>query len=281
MTRALIVVDVQNDFCEGGSLAVAGGARGGIPHQRPGARPGTRQSRVIVSTSSWWRPRDHHIDPGEHFLRSARLRPTPGRIHCVVGTEGAAFHPNPTPQPSMLFFLKGEHAAAYSGSRGKDADGTVLEAWLQGTRHLRGRHLRNRDRLLRGAEPLSTPSGPASPTRVLTDFIAGVALGRSPLRGPLPRDEAERARPPQSNLSTGPLCFDKPVLSLSKGSTSGGRLSHRWLWEHPLQDVGLEEHQQAHHDQEQQAPADHLAEDVALASGHLRQPPRRSRGSAG
>ncbi|MTV28757.1 isochorismatase family protein, partial [Nitriliruptoraceae bacterium ZYF776] len=58
MSTALIVVDVQNDFCEGGSLAVTGGAQvasdiagliasGGYP--------------IVVAT------RDHHIDPGSHF----------------------------------------------------------------------------------------------------------------------------------------------------------------------------------------------------------------------
>ena len=52
-------------------------------------------------------------------------------MHCVVGTEGAAFHPNLDPQPFDAVFLKGEHAAAYSGFEGKDADGTGLEAWLQ------------------------------------------------------------------------------------------------------------------------------------------------------
>ena len=45
-------------------------------------------------------------------------------MHCVVGTDGEAFHPNLDPQPFDAIFLKGEHAAAYSGFEGKDADGT-------------------------------------------------------------------------------------------------------------------------------------------------------------
>jgi nicotinamidase/pyrazinamidase len=60
MSRALIVVDVQNDFCEGGSLAVAGGAAvaAGVT-ELIGSTPGRWEH--IVATRDW------HIDPGLHF----------------------------------------------------------------------------------------------------------------------------------------------------------------------------------------------------------------------
>ena len=150
MTRALIVVDVQNDFCEGGSLAVAGGADvafriNGLVHAWHEAEPRDREYAAVVAT------RDHHIDPGEHFSDEPDFVDS-WPHHCVVGTEGAAFHPNLDPQPFDAVFLKGEHAAAYSGFEGKDADGTGLDGLVAGTRHHRGRHLRHRDRLLRGAE---------------------------------------------------------------------------------------------------------------------------------
>ena len=66
MARALIVVDVQNDFCEGGSLAVAGGADvafriGELLHHWHEAEPDDRDYAYVVAT------RDHHIDPGDHF----------------------------------------------------------------------------------------------------------------------------------------------------------------------------------------------------------------------
>ena len=129
MTRALIVVDVQNDFCEGGSLAVAGGAEAafrinGLIHAWHEAEPRDREYDVVVAT------RDHHIDPGDHFSEQPDFLDS-WPAHCVVGTDGAAFHPNLDPQPFDAVFLKGEHQAAYSGFEGKAADGTDLDSWLK------------------------------------------------------------------------------------------------------------------------------------------------------
>src|SRR5688572_2363382 len=79
MHRALIVVDVQNDFCEGGSLAVAGGAEvaAGITDLIGSATPGYRH---VVAT------RDHHIAPGGHFSDDPDYAET-WPPHCVTGTE--------------------------------------------------------------------------------------------------------------------------------------------------------------------------------------------------
>jgi nicotinamidase/pyrazinamidase len=49
----------------------------------------------------------------------------------VVGTDGEGFHPNLDPQPFDAVFLKGEHAAAYSGFEGKAPDGSSLADWLK------------------------------------------------------------------------------------------------------------------------------------------------------
>lgn len=129
MTRALIVVDVQNDFCEGGSLPVDGGAEvafriGSRLHAEEQLSPAAREYAVIVAT------RDHHIDPGAHFSADPDFVDT-WPPHCVVGTEGAAFHPNLDPQPFDAVFLKGEHQAAYSGFEGRTADGIHLAQWLR------------------------------------------------------------------------------------------------------------------------------------------------------
>ena len=129
MKRALIVVDVQNDFCEGGSLAVAGGADvafriGRLLHAWQDAEPRDKQYAYVVAT------RDHHIDPGDHFSREPDFEHSWPR-HCVVGTDGEAFHPNLDPQPFDAVFLKGEYAAAYSGFEGKDPSGTGLADWLR------------------------------------------------------------------------------------------------------------------------------------------------------
>ncbi|MFF8504207.1 isochorismatase family protein [Streptomyces anulatus] len=127
MHRALIVVDVQNDFCEGGSLAVAGGAdvAAAITDLIGAAQPGYRH---VVAT------RDHHIDPGDHFSASPDFEHS-WPAHCVAGTEGVGFHPNFAPAVASgaidTVFDKGAYAAAYSGFEGSDENGTGLAQWLR------------------------------------------------------------------------------------------------------------------------------------------------------
>lgn len=127
MRRALIVVDVQNDFCEGGSLAVAGGAdvAAAITELIGQAPAGYRH---VVAT------RDHHVDPGDHFSdRPDFVRSWPP--HCVAGTEGIGFHPNFAPVVASgaidAVFDKGAHSAAYSGFEGADENGVSLAEWLR------------------------------------------------------------------------------------------------------------------------------------------------------
>ena len=129
MARALIVVDVQNDFCEGGSLAVSGGADvafriGTLLHEWHEADPGQHRYSYVVAT------RDHHVDPGDHFSATPDFVTSWPR-HCVAGTDGVGFHPNLDPQPFDAIFDKGEYAAAYSGFEGMSQDGHTLTAWLR------------------------------------------------------------------------------------------------------------------------------------------------------
>ena len=124
--RALIVVDVQNDFCEGGSLAVTGGAAVARRISDLLAVNDTTSGtgyRHVVAT------KDFHIDPGEHFSDTPDYRVSWPR-HCVVGTEGAQFHPDLDPSPVEAVFTKGEYSAAYSGFEGRDAAETPLSDWL-------------------------------------------------------------------------------------------------------------------------------------------------------
>jgi nicotinamidase/pyrazinamidase len=127
MHRALIVVDVQNDFCEGGSLAVAGGAdvAAAITELIGQAQPGYRH---VVAT------RDHHIEPGGHFSDHPDFVDSWPR-HCVAGTEGVGFHPNFAPAVASgavaAVFDKGAYAAAYSGFEGTDENGSTLGEWLR------------------------------------------------------------------------------------------------------------------------------------------------------
>lgn len=127
MHRALIVVDVQNDFCEGGSLAVNGGAdvAAAITDLLGNASAGYRH---VVAT------RDHHIDPGDHFSDEPDYVDSWPR-HCVAGTEGVGFHPNFAPAVASgsldSVFDKGAYSAGYSGFEGADESGTSLAEWLR------------------------------------------------------------------------------------------------------------------------------------------------------
>jgi nicotinamidase/pyrazinamidase len=132
MTRALIVVDVQNDFCEGGSLPVEGGARvaaeiGGLLHHWVRRDDQAPAFDVVVAS------KDHHIDPGHHWSREPDYVDS-WPVHCQVGTDGEAFHPNLDPQPFDAIFLKGDHEAAYSAFEGATVDGDGLAEWLRSHR---------------------------------------------------------------------------------------------------------------------------------------------------
>jgi nicotinamidase/pyrazinamidase len=127
MHRALIVVDVQNDFCEGGNLAVAGGAEVAAATTDLVAEA-TAGYRHVVAT------RDHHIAPGNHFATNPDFAHS-WPPHCVAGTEGVGFHPNFAPAVASgavdAVFDKGAYAAAYSGFEGLDENGTPLAQWLR------------------------------------------------------------------------------------------------------------------------------------------------------
>ncbi len=121
MVKALLVVDVQNDFCEGGSLAVPGGAAvaAGIS-----ALLATADYPVVAAT------RDAHRDPDGHFSS------TPDYVdswpaHCKIGTAGAELHPNLDTQRLDAVFDKGEWEAAYSGFEGTNGEGSTLADWLR------------------------------------------------------------------------------------------------------------------------------------------------------
>lgn len=136
--RALVIVDVQNDFCEGGSLPVTGGSAvaTAIANHLRDNRSGYS---TVVGTRDW------HIDPGSHF---AVTPPGPDFVdtwppHCVVGPDGTAT-PGALSHPALdgvielglidAWFHKGEHAAAYSGFEGAalvDGERVRLADWLR------------------------------------------------------------------------------------------------------------------------------------------------------
>jgi nicotinamidase/pyrazinamidase len=121
--RALLIVDVQNDFCEGGSLAVAGGAATAAAISRYLAAEGRTYATVVAS-------RDYHVDPGDHFSDHPDfIRSWPP--HCVAGSPGALFHPALDTTQVRAVFSKGRNSAAYSAFEGFDDNGTALGSWLR------------------------------------------------------------------------------------------------------------------------------------------------------
>lgn len=119
--RALLIVDVQNDFCEGGSLAVVGG------------RSVVGKINALLATPHGYdhivATQDCHIDPGAHFSDNPDFIDSWPR-HCVAGTHGADFHPDLHTEQIEEVFRKGAYAAAYSGFEGT-ADGVGLAQWLR------------------------------------------------------------------------------------------------------------------------------------------------------
>lgn len=125
--RALVIVDVQNDFCEGGSLAVAGGTAVAADTSAH-LRDHRDTYAAVLGTQDW------HVDPGTHFSDRPDFA-TSWPPHCRVGTSGAELHPALDTAQVQAWFTKGEHAAAYSGFEGateQDGRRVALADWLTG-----------------------------------------------------------------------------------------------------------------------------------------------------
>lgn len=120
--HGLIVTDVQVDFCEGGALAVAGGAA-----------TATRISMLLASDHGYdviIATRDHHIDPGDHFHDEPDYEDS-WPPHCVADTPGAHWHPNLAFRDFDAVFFKGQNSAAYSGFEGATDSEEPLIEWLR------------------------------------------------------------------------------------------------------------------------------------------------------
>lgn len=124
--RALVVVDVQPTFCEGGALAVEGGDAVAEAIARHAAeRRG--EYGLVVTTQDW------HVDPGRHF---ATPPDEPDYVdtwppHGVAGTAEAELHPALADLRPDASVKKGAYAAAYSGFEGVDEQGRDLAAILR------------------------------------------------------------------------------------------------------------------------------------------------------
>jgi nicotinamidase/pyrazinamidase len=171
--RALLVVDVQNDFCEGGSLAVAGGSQVAASITEWLDEHADRYA-AVAATADW------HVDPGGHFAAEPDYVDS-WPAHCVVGTEGAAFHPAVAAaiERAGAVFRKGRRSAAYSGFEGYAGEPGAqvgLAQWM----HQRGVEAVDivglaTDHCVRATALDAVAEGLR--TRVLLDLTAGVAAG--------------------------------------------------------------------------------------------------------
>lgn len=171
---ALLLVDLQNDFCPGGALQVPGGDRVLEPANRAAALFASAGLPVVAS-------RDWHPTVTRHF------RPFGGSwpVHCVQETAGAAFHRDLILPPDTLIVSKGTDPKldGYSAFEGRDPHGRKLDTILRklGVRHLYLAGLATDYCVLcTGREALRN----GYLVTILTDAVAGVDL--------LPGD-AERA----------------------------------------------------------------------------------------
>lgn len=134
--KALIVVDVQVDFCPGGALAVEGGNEIALDiasHLELEAR--SPYYDHVFFTRDW-----HEAPPstnGGHFGDPPDFVDT-WPVHCVMGTPGAAFHPALAPYVQAAdtrgggdLFLKGTGRPDYSGFQGVNRRGYSLDEWLR------------------------------------------------------------------------------------------------------------------------------------------------------
>ena len=119
MRNALLVIDIQNAFVEGGSLPVAGGRDVAAMVSRH-VRHFKTEYQFVCAT------RDYHEDPGDHFSDHPDFRNS-WPPHCVAGTPGAGLCPpiqNLVREKLISTVLtKGQHAAAYSGFEALDPRG--------------------------------------------------------------------------------------------------------------------------------------------------------------
>ena len=113
MAKALIIVDVQNDFCAGGALATDRGAKVASLISEY-VEDNHHRYEAVVATQDW------HIDPGAHFSDTPDFVDS-WPVHCVANTEGAEIHPNLDTDYIEVYFRKGRYEAAYSGFEGLQA----------------------------------------------------------------------------------------------------------------------------------------------------------------
>jgi nicotinamidase/pyrazinamidase len=125
MSRALLIVDVQNDFTEGGALAVAGGdAVASAVTAHLAAHAG--EYAVVIASRDW---HDAEGDNGGHFSAEPDYVDS-WPAHCVAGTDGAAYDPLLVTDAVTHHVLKGQGVPAYSMFEGRTENGETVSGIL-------------------------------------------------------------------------------------------------------------------------------------------------------
>lgn len=173
MSRALLIVDVQNDFTEDGALAVAGGdAVAAAVTAFLAAHTG--DYAVIIASRDW---HDADGDNGGHFADGPDyVNSWP--VHCVAGTTGAAYDPLLATDAVTHHVLKGQGRPAYSMFEGQTEAGETVGAILTAAGVLSADVVGlATDHCVRASALDAIAHGVR--VRILTDLVAGVAAETS------------------------------------------------------------------------------------------------------
>lgn len=129
MTRALLVIDVQNDFCEGGALACEGGAA--VAAKISSFIADHKESYdFVIASRDWHTPNDSndgHFPPAGIEPDYVKTWP----LHCIAGTQGAEYHPNLDISLIDAHIKKGQSANGYSIFDGVTEDGLTFTDFLE------------------------------------------------------------------------------------------------------------------------------------------------------
>jgi nicotinamidase/pyrazinamidase len=174
VSKALFIVDVQNDFTEGGALGVTGGDAVAAAISRYLAEH-AGEYEIIVASRDW-----HHAEGGNggHFAEGEPDYIDTWPVHCVAGTEGAEYHPDLDLSAVSHHVKKGQGEPAYSLYEGRTEDGETVEQLLE-ERGIMDVDIAGiaTDYCVRASGLDAIEHG--RHVRILTDLIAGVAPGTS------------------------------------------------------------------------------------------------------
>jgi nicotinamidase/pyrazinamidase len=174
MSRALLIVDVQNDFTEGGALGVDGGHAVATGISRLLAADAANYD-IIVASRDW---HDAEGDNGGHFAAGEPDFVDTWPVHCVAGTEGAEYDPELETSAVTHHVKKGQGTPAYSLFEGVTDDGRTVEQLLDahGIVDVDVVGIAT-DHCVRASAMDAIAHG--RHVRILTDLVAGVAADSS------------------------------------------------------------------------------------------------------